>query len=71
MSICAELTHDVNKKPGLTHFYKAVESGGKLEILKGQESYKMDAFRRANCIAEFPENAEQIDAGAMVRIHPI
>ena len=50
----AVLNHDFSKKKGLTHFYKCIVDDGKISILAGQESYRMDSFREANgfCIVE-------------------
>jgi molybdopterin molybdotransferase len=57
------ITHDFEKKQGLTHWLKAVENNGNVKILTGQESYKMDAFTEANCLAKLDENTEFIEAG--------
>lgn len=50
----AKLSHDFAKKKGLTHFYKCSVVDGKITILAGQESYRMDSFSVANgfCIVE-------------------
>ncbi|HSK12503.1 MAG TPA: gephyrin-like molybdotransferase Glp [Phnomibacter sp.] len=58
------------KKPaGLTHFLKGSYDGSKVELLSGQESYKLNSFARANCMAEIPEGATDLPAGHPVTIH--
>ena len=58
------------KKPsGLTHFLKGYYNGETVELLSGQESYKLNSFAKANCLAEIPETATGVEAGQSVRIH--
>ena len=51
-----------------TQFLKAFYSGGKVQILTDQESYKMNSVAQANCLVEFPENATEINIGEKVKI---
>ncbi|MBP6695529.1 MAG: hypothetical protein KA161_10395, partial [Saprospiraceae bacterium] len=59
-----KITHDFEKKSGLTHWLKAVETDGDVKILTGQESYKMSSFVEANCLARLDENTECIHKGS-------
>jgi molybdopterin molybdotransferase len=63
-----KLIGEYNKKPGLTHFVKGFFSGNNVEILPGQESYRMDAFAQANCLIEFDEELEFIGENEKVKI---
>jgi molybdopterin molybdotransferase len=59
-----------HKKPaGLTHFLKAVYDGKHVQLLTGQESYKLASFAQANCLAVLPETATAWSAGDMIQIH--
>lgn len=49
------LAHDFQKPAGLTHFLKAVYDGEWVQLLTGQESYKLHSFAKANCLAVLPE----------------
>jgi molybdopterin molybdotransferase len=49
------------KKGSLTQFLKAHEVSGKINILDGQESYKMNAFSLANCLIELSEDKQLFD----------
>lgn len=64
----AILQHDYSKKQGLTHFLKAHSSEGKVTILHGQESYKMDAFSTANCLVELDRERDEFKAGDTLNI---
>ena len=61
---------DAYKKPaGMTHFLRAEYDEGRAWLLAGQESYKMDAFARANAFVELPEGKEEFGVGEKVRVH--
>jgi len=61
---------DAYKKPaGMTHFLRAEYDEGRVWLLAGQESYKMDAFSRANAFVELPEGKEVFEVGEMVKVH--
>lgn len=55
------LTHTYLKKGSLTQFLKAREEQGKITILDGQESYKMNAFSLANCLIELNADKQLFD----------
>jgi molybdopterin molybdotransferase len=66
----------VRKRPGPRFFAKAYASlsqGGQLqvEVLPGQESFRILPLTRANCWAIVEEGREQLPAGEMVRIAPL
>jgi molybdopterin molybdotransferase len=65
----AILTHDFKKPAGLTHFLKAYHHNGEVQLLTGQESYKLNSFARANCLAVLPEATTEIVAGNSIEIH--
>jgi molybdopterin molybdotransferase len=65
----AILTHDFKKPAGLTHFLKAYYHNGEVQLLTGQESYKLNSFARANCLAVLPEATTEIAAGNPIDIH--
>lgn len=67
----AIITHQFEKKTKLTHFLKAIEKDGKISLLTGQESYRMDAFTEANCFCIIDEEKELLlenDAVAFIKI---
>lgn len=51
-----------------TQFLKAFYAKGKVLILDGQESYKMNSVAQANCLVEFSENSTEINIGEKVKI---
>jgi molybdopterin molybdotransferase len=58
------------KKPaGLTHFLKGYFDGEGVELLGGQESYKLNSFAKANCLVEFAEENTGLQDGEWVNIH--
>lgn len=64
--------HSNFKKPaGLTHFLKGYFNGTTVELLTGQESYKLNSFAKANCLVEIPEMVSELGAGEIVIIHLI
>lgn len=64
----AILEKDYHQKPGLTHFVKAFVESGRVQVLAGQESYRMDAFADANCFIKTGADTEELKAGEMVQI---
>ncbi len=65
----APLTNGFKKAPGLTQFVKALYNGTHVTLLTGQESYKLNSFARANCLAILSEETTELSAGQMVDIH--
>ncbi|WP_419867998.1 molybdopterin molybdotransferase MoeA [Chryseobacterium sp. CT-SW4] len=64
-------TTEKKKNKQLTLFLKARYSHGKVRVLNGQESYKMNSAAQANCLMEFPDGIEEIKAGEKVKIWKI
>jgi molybdopterin molybdotransferase len=65
----AILAKDFRKPAGLTHFLKASFDGKHVQLLTGQESYKLNSFAKANCLAVIPESITELQAGAEIDIH--
>jgi molybdopterin molybdotransferase len=65
------LKQKINFKPGLTHFLKARLENGVVEILDGQESYKVDAYVKANVLAMIPDTCHSLNTGDPVACIPI
>lgn len=70
------LAHEVRKKPGFTLFQKAlvrVDATGRLgvELLPGQESFKILPLARANAWAKLPADGELLAAGTGVATYPL
>ena len=63
------LKNAYKKAAGLTHFLKGYFDGEMVELLGGQESYKLNSFAKANCLAEFAEDITGLQEGEMVTIH--
>lgn len=63
------LEEDHSKKPGLTFFLKGLIEGDKLTILRGQQSFNLQAFSVANCLVELDEERELLPAGTPVKIY--
>jgi molybdopterin molybdotransferase len=63
------LGHDYTKKVGLTHFLKARLEQGFVYLCDGQESYKLNAFSEANCIAILPQEIAMVSEGTPIEIH--
>lgn len=55
------LAHSYLKKGSLTQLLKGQEVQGKITILEGQESYKMNAFAKANCLIELDAERQVFD----------
>jgi molybdopterin molybdotransferase len=67
--LTAPIAQDFKKPLGLTFFAKAIYKGTSVTILSGQESYKLASYSIANCLAELPEEIEQIKEGTIITIH--
>lgn len=61
--------HDYTKKLGLTHFLKARLEQGFVYLCDGQESYKLNAFSEANCLAVLPQESAMVSEGTTLEIH--
>lgn len=64
------------KRAGLRMFLKArAESGEdglfRVDLLEGQESFKVRPFLNMNCWAVAPEDVEEIKAGDVVEVYPL
>lgn len=68
----AKLTKDLRKKAGRAEFVRGVlESRGNEVVVHpttGQDSHMLSGLATANCLIEFPLEAEALNAGAMVRV---
>jgi molybdopterin molybdotransferase len=71
VSQSAALAEDYHKKGNLSHFLKARYDGNSVYILPAQESYRMQSFAIANCLAELAGEEETVKKGRLIRIHPI
>lgn len=58
-------------KADKTIFLKGKINQEMVEVLNGQESYKMNGFALADCIIEIPANKELVLAGEFVAVHLI
>ncbi|PHR63019.1 MAG: molybdopterin molybdenumtransferase MoeA [Robiginitomaculum sp.] len=70
----AQLSKDFSKRAGLTMFAKARvtsrDAKMQIEVLSGQESFRIKPLLQANCWAELPQDASDLAAGSLVRFHP-
>ncbi|WP_339653281.1 gephyrin-like molybdotransferase Glp [uncultured Salegentibacter sp.] len=66
-----EITEDIPKKPGFTHFMKGKKSGHKVELLKGQQSFNLQAFATAECLLELPAENSVVAAGTKVKVYDL
>lgn len=71
--ICLKLPlkNEYRKKSGLAHFLKGFVDGDTVEILEGQESYKLQTFSDANCLVYLAEEVEIISKGELVDVRII
>ncbi len=58
-----------SKKAGLTNFLKAQITRDGLLILPDQESYKLNSFAAANCLAIVKEETENVNPGDLIEYH--
>lgn len=57
-----------SRKVGLVHFLKAFTDYQSVQILDGQESYKLKSFTYSNCLVILPETTEEVHPGDKVRV---
>ena len=62
------LLQSIKKKEHLTQFMKAKVANQAVDLLTGQESYKMQAFTDANCLAVLPAGKIEFEAGEVVSV---
>lgn len=72
----ARLASPVRNKRGLTFFAKAVVIAGPdailgVDVLPGQESFRIGPLLRANAWAVVPEGTEEFATGTLVRVAPL
>lgn len=67
----AKIINDYQKPAGLTHFLKGYYNSKQkqVELLTGQESFKMNSFAQANCFVELGETITAIKKDEVVKIH--
>ena len=67
----AILLNHYQKPEGLTHFLKGLydETKNEVQILEGQESFKMRSFAIANCFVEIPEATIIVETNQLVKVH--
>lgn len=65
------LSAEVQKRQGLTYFMKGKRDGEEVEVLQGQESYKLNAFAESDCLVELEEGKEIFRKGEMVKVYPL
>jgi molybdopterin molybdotransferase len=70
-TVNATLLNPYKKPAGLTHFLKGLynASNNEVQILEGQESFKMKSFAMANCFVELPEALTSVESKQVVKIH--
>ncbi len=73
--LIARLQADISKPKELRCFYKAVlhidDGVAKVDILKGQESFKISSLLAANCWAILEENNAHYQASDFIKIYPL
>jgi molybdopterin molybdotransferase len=58
------------KKPiGISHFLRAKVAGDSVDILTGQESYRLSAYAAANALVYLPEAVTELLPGDEVEVH--
>lgn len=69
----ARLSKDFNKRAGFCLFAKAKvfmkDSECQIEVLSGQQSFRIAPLLQANCWAELPEDRGEMQAGELVKFH--
>ncbi|MBL4616386.1 MAG: molybdopterin molybdotransferase MoeA [Robiginitomaculum sp.] len=69
----ARLSKGFNKRAGFCLFAKAKvfmkDSECQIEVLNGQQSFRIAPLAEANCWAELPEDRAEIKAGELVKFH--
>ena len=66
-----ETCEDIPKKTGFTHFMKGKKNGNKVELLKGQQSFNLQAFSTAECLLELPAENSVVTAGTKVKVYDL
>lgn len=67
----ARLAGDYKKPEDMTHFLKGKFLQETVEILDGQESYRLNSFALANCLIEMETSKDFISKGDWVKVHLI
>lgn len=67
----APLSSSYTKTNQLTHFLKGIYKGGKVDILAGQESFRLRSFAEANCLVVLGEEMKSYERDELVEIHLI
>lgn len=57
-----------SKKAGMVHFLKAFTDYQSVQILEGQESYKLKSFTYSNCLVVLPEDIEEVHPGDKLQV---
>lgn len=60
---------DFRKDKGLTHFLRARYDGKSAKPFPAQESFRMHAFARANCLMEIDEETTAVENGTLVKTY--
>lgn len=68
-AIWLPLEGDYQKDPGLTHFLRASYEGNSVKPFLAQESFRMHAFAKANCLVEIDEATTTVQAGSLVKTY--
>jgi molybdopterin molybdotransferase len=63
------LKDSYKKAEGLTHFLKGYYDGQTVELLGGQESYKLNSFAKANCLVEVPDQTTELVNNDLLKIY--
>lgn len=69
VKIIVPVASDISKPAGLTHFLKGYYDGHKVEVLTGQESFRMRSFATANCLVEVEEASTGLKKGDKATIY--
>jgi len=69
ISVNVPLKQRYIKTHALTHFLKGYYANGEVEILTGQESFRLASFAQANCLVQLPEEARIYVANEPVEVH--
>ncbi|PRX44828.1 molybdopterin molybdotransferase MoeA [Salegentibacter salegens] len=66
-----KITEDIPKKPGFTYFMKGRKVNNSVELLKGQQSFNLQAFATAECLLELPAESSEVTAGTKVKVYDL
>ena len=61
----------VKKPKHLRCFYKAKQEGNSVEVLEGQESYRISSLLKSNCFAVLPEGKSLFKKGEKVEVYDL